>query len=110
MKPLQHLLINQHRIDALHVRQHHQLLQSGGIFYITHCAGVGPSPLSSRHAKQGHIQQIGFAGIKCGGLRLGQLTGNQVFFDGVCVDAVVDLGQGPAGNSTPESLRGPLRP
>ena len=51
-----------------------------------HCLAVSP---------KGRREHACFVGVDDGGLRGGHCGGDQVCLDGVGVDAVVDLGEGP---------------
>ena len=55
---------------------------------------MGIAPLSRGLAEQRDIKQIGFVGIDKRCLGLGECRRQECFFDGVGVDAVVDLGEG----------------
>ena len=46
-------------------------------------------------AEEGDVEQVGFIGTDERGLRLGNERRNECLFDGVGVDGVVDLGEGP---------------
>jgi hypothetical protein len=87
-------LVNQHGIDALQIGQHDQLLQRGRVSHVADLLWVGLTPLGGSHTKQGHVEQIGLAGIHGRRLMPGQLARQEVRLDGIGVDPVVDLGQG----------------
>jgi hypothetical protein len=55
---------------------------------------MGVAPLLGGLAEEGDIEQIGLAGVNVIGLGLGDGGRDKGLFDGVGVDAVVDLGQG----------------
>jgi hypothetical protein len=86
-------LVTQHRIHAFEVRQHHQLLKSGSVTHVASRAGVGLPPLSRGAAKQGDIEQVGFACVNGSGLNRRQAWWNQLLLNGARMDLVVNLGQ-----------------
>jgi hypothetical protein len=45
------------------------------------------------YAEEGHVQNIGLAGIDDGSLLRSEFGGDEVLFDGVGVDAVIDFGK-----------------
>jgi len=53
--------------------------------------GMGVAPLRGGLAKEGDVEQVGFAGVNGSRLRLGDGGRDEGFFDGVGVDAVIDL-------------------
>ena len=67
----------------------------GIVAYIAFFPRIGFPPLLGGHAEQSDIHDIGLAGIDVVDLCRGQLGGNQVFLNGVCVDAIVNLCQIP---------------
>ena len=64
-------LMDQNRVDALHIGQYDQLFQRRDVTHVAGLVGIGLPPLSGRHAEQCDVEQIGFAGIDGGGLRFG---------------------------------------
>jgi hypothetical protein len=56
--------------------------------------GMGIAPLPGGLSKQCDIKQISFVSIDKRCLGLGECRRQECFFDGVGVDAVVDLGEG----------------
>ena len=87
--------MDQLRVHPFDVGEDKQLLNGGVIAHITLQGGVGILPLFGGLPKKGHIEQVGFGGIGDGGLGGGNRGRDQVRFDGVGVDAVIQLGKGP---------------
>ena len=54
---------------------------------------MGIPPLLGRHAEQGHVQDISLVGIDQGNLPSGQFRRDQIFLDGIRMNAIVDLGK-----------------
>ena len=54
---------------------------------------MGIPPLLGRHAEQGHVQDISLVGIDQGNLPSGQFRRDQIFLDGIRMNAIVDLGE-----------------
>lgn len=69
------------------------MFDAGIVAHIALLGGIGFAPLPGGLAEQGDIEQIGLVGVSETGLLLGNRGRNQVLLDGVCVDAVVELGK-----------------
>ena len=54
---------------------------------------MGIPPLLGRHAEQSHVQDIRLIGIDQGNLPSGQFRRNQIFLDGIRMNAIIDLGK-----------------
>jgi len=54
---------------------------------------MGIPPLLGRHAEQGHVQDISLVGIDQGNLPSGQFRRDQILFDGIRMNAIIDLGK-----------------
>ena len=54
---------------------------------------MGITPLLGCHTEQRHIQNVGFIGIDQGNLPGRQFGWNQIFLDGICVNAIIILGK-----------------
>ena len=90
---LRHLLVDEYGIEILHVGQTDQLVDGGIIPDIAFQIGILFSPHLRGHAEHGHVQHVGFIGIDDACLLRGHLDRNQVLFDRVGMDTVIDLGQ-----------------
>ena len=66
-------LADKYRIEALHVGQADQFVDSGIVADIAFQVGIGFTPFESRHTEQGDIQHVGFAGIDSACLLRGHL-------------------------------------
>ncbi len=81
-------------VQAFDVGEHQQLFEGGVFAHVAFQRGVGVAPLFGGQAEEGDVEYVGLAGIGDGGLRGCDGGRYQVRFDGVGVDAVVELGQG----------------
>ena len=90
---LRHPLVDEHRIQVFQIGEADQLRDIGVVSDISFQIRMAVPPLFCSHTEQGHVQNIGFTGIHHGDLLCGKLRRNQIFLDGVRMDAVVDLGQ-----------------
>ncbi len=80
-------------IEAFEVGEDDELLQRGVVADVAVGVGVGVAPLLRGLAEEGDVEQVGFVGIDERCLSLGDGRRDEGFFDGVGVDAVVDLGE-----------------
>ena len=90
---LGHLLVDEYGIEILHVGQTNQLVDGGIITDIAFQIRILFAPHLRSHAEHGNVQHIGFVGIDDTRLFRGHFGGNQVLFDRVGMDTVIDLGQ-----------------
>lgn len=67
---------------------------------VTAQIGVTIPPLFRSHTEQRHIQDIDLAGMDKGDLSDGEFRRDEVFFDRVSADAVIDLHQVPPYRSS----------
>ena len=81
-------------IEAFEVGEDDELLQRGVVADVAVGVGVGVAPLLRGLAEEGDVEQVGFVGIDERRLCLGDGRRDEGLFDGVGVDAVVDLGEG----------------
>ena len=54
---------------------------------------MGIPPLLGRHAEQSHVQDISLVGIDQGYLTSRQFRRNQILFDGIRMNTIIDLGK-----------------
>jgi len=80
-------------VEALEIRQDDELLQRGVVADVAIGVGMSVAPLLRGLAEEGDVEKVGLAGVNGGSLRLRNGGGNERLLDGVCVDAVVDLGE-----------------
>ena len=67
------------------------LYQNGGLFVWKRKVGIGFSPLFCSHPKHCHIQHVSLLGVDDTCLCRGDFFGNQMAFDGIRMNAVVNL-------------------
>lgn len=87
-------LADENGIKALEICEDDKLLKRRMVADVAFGIGMGIAPLPGGLSKQCDIKQIGFVGIDKRCLDLGECRRQECFFDGVGVDAVVDLGEG----------------
>ena len=80
-------------VEIFQIREANQLGYIGIITDISFVVRMFIPPLFGGFAKERHIKNVGFGGIDQVHLRFRQRCWNQVFFDGIGMDAVVDLGK-----------------
>ena len=85
--------VDEHRVQVLQIGQAHELRNVGIVADVAFELRMGIAPLFGRHPEQCHIQNIGFVGIDQRNLPSRQFRRDQVFLDGICVNAVIDLGK-----------------
>ena len=87
-------LADENGIEALEICEDDKLLKRSMVADVTFGIGMGIAPCTGCLSEEGDIEQVGFVGIDERCLSLGECRGQECFFDGVGVDAVVDLGEG----------------
>ena len=100
---LRHLLVDECGIEILHIAQSDQLVDGSIVTDIAFQIGILFTPHLRGSAEHGNVQYVGFIGIDDVRLLRGHFGGNQVLFDSVGMDAVIDLEQFAFG--TPAELR-----
>ena len=80
-------------VHAFQIGQHEELLDAGMVAHVAVQPRVSLPPLFGSLPKESDIQQVCLTGIGDGRLGRGDFRRNEVFFDGIGVDAVVELGQ-----------------
>ena len=85
--------VDENSIQVLQIGQAHELRNVGIVADVAFELRMGIAPLFGRHTKQRHIQYIGFVGIEQRNLPRRQPRRNKIFLDGICVNAVIDLGK-----------------
>jgi hypothetical protein len=88
-------LANEHGVEAFEVGEDDELLEGCVVADVALGFGMGVAPLLGGLAEEGDVEQVGLAGVNEVGLGLGDSGRDKRLFDGVGVDAVVDLGQRP---------------
>ena len=86
-------LVDEHCIQVLQIGQAHELRYIGIVADVAFKILVGVTLLLGCHTKQRHIQNIGFVGIDQGNLTGGQLRRDQIFFDSIGMNPIIDLGK-----------------
>ena len=67
----------------------------GGVFaHVAFELGIGFAPFLRGLAEQGYVEQVGLGGVGDGSLCERYFGRDEVGFDGIGVDAVVELGEG----------------
>lgn len=99
IKPFQPFALWQIHVDelgihALNVGQHEQLLDGGVFAHVAVQFRIGVAPLPGGLAKQGHVEQIGFVGVRDGGLRRRNLRRDEMGLHRVGMNPVIELGKG----------------
>ena len=87
-------LADEDGVQAFEVGEDDELFERGVIAEVALGVRIGVAPLFGGLAKEGDIEQIRLAGIDGGGLSLGDGGRDERVFDGIGVDAVIDLGEG----------------
>ena len=87
-------LADENGIEALEICEDDKLLKRSMVADVAFGIGMGIAPLLRGLSEQRDIEQVGFVGIDDRRLSLGEGRRQECFFDGVGVDAVVDLGEG----------------
>ncbi len=80
-------------IEAFEIGEDDELLQRSVVADVALGVGMGIAPLFRGLAEEGDVEQVGFVGIDERGLGLGDGRRDERLFDGVGVDAVIDLGE-----------------
>ena len=86
--------VNEFGIHAFDIGQHQQLFDSGVVAHVAFHIGIGIPPLFGCLTEEGDIEHVRFVGVDYGGLRWGHRGWDQVRFDGIGVEAVVEFGKG----------------
>ena len=86
--------VDQLGVQGLDVGEDEQLLDGGVVAHVAIKFGVRITPLAGGLAEESDVEQVGFGGVGDGGLGGGDLGRDEVLFDRVGVDAVVELGEG----------------
>ena len=81
-------------VEAFEIGEDNELLQRGVIEEVALGVGMSVAPLFRGLAEEGDIEQIGLVGIDERGLLFRDARRYERLFDGIGVDAVVDLGEG----------------
>ncbi len=89
---LRHLLVDECGIEILHIAQSDQLVDGSIVTVIAFQNGILLTPHLRSHAEHGHVQHVGFVGIDDAPLLRGHFGKNQILFDSVGMDAVIDFG------------------
>jgi len=84
---------DKHCIEIFQIGQTDQLADIGIITDIPLFFGIFFPPLFGGLAEQRHVQNISFRGVNLAGLLFVQGARDQVFSDGIGVNAVVDFGK-----------------
>ena len=87
-------MTDEHGIEAFQIGEDDELLERSVIADGSLGVGMGVAPLFRGLAEEGDVEQVGFVGIDERGLGLGDGGRDECFFDGIGVDAVIDLGEG----------------
>jgi len=87
-------LADENGIEALEICEDDKLLKRSMVADVAFGIGMSIAPLLGGLSEQCDIEQIGFVGIDKRCLGLSECRRQECFFDGVGVDAVVDLGEG----------------
>lgn len=90
---LRQALADEDGVEAFEVGEDDELLQRGMVADVSFDSGIGVPPLFGGPAEEGDVEEVRLAGVNGGGLRLGDGGRDEGVLDGVCVDAVVDLGE-----------------
>ena len=85
--------INKKGVEVFQIGETNQLGDIGIISDIALLATAFLTPFLCCQPEQSHIQDIGFTGVNIIDLCLRHLPGNQIFFNSVRMDAIVDFGQ-----------------
>lgn len=88
-------LADENGIEALEICEDDKLLKRSMVADVAFGIGMSIAPLLGGLSEQRDIKQIGFVGIDKRCLGLGECRRQECFFDGVGVDAVVNLCEGP---------------
>lgn len=80
-------------VEVFEVREADELGGVGVVAEVAFLAGVGIAPSFGRHAEEGHVEDVGLAGVDEVDLCFVELGRDEIGLDGVGVDAVVDLGE-----------------
>ena len=86
-------LADENGIEALEICEDDKLLKRSMVADVAFGIGMSIAPLLGGLSEQRDIEQVGFVGIDDRRLSLGEGRRQECFFDGVGVDAVVDLGE-----------------
>ena len=101
---LRHSLLNEHRIDVLHIGKAYKLVDGGVIADVSFEVRIGVAPLFGRHAEHRYIQHVRFICVDNACLSLCYLSGNEIVLDGICVDSVIYFGQFAFGRPAYKTL------
>ena len=88
---LRNAVLYQHRIDVFHVGKTNQFVDRRIVADVAFLAGVLFPPLRRRHSEQSHIEHVRFIRIHITDLLRRKLRGDEVFFDGIGMNAVIDF-------------------
>ena len=91
---LRQSLADEHGVEAFEIGEDDELFQCGVVADVALGFGVGVSPLLGCLPEEGDVEQICLAGIDERGLILGDGGRDKRLFDGIGMNAIVDLGEG----------------
>lgn len=86
--------VDEFSVHPLDVGEHEQLLHGGVVAHVAVELGICVAPLFRGQTEESHVQQVGFAGVGDGRLRLRDFRWDKMLANSVGMDAVVELGQG----------------
>lgn len=86
--------VDEFGVHAFDVGKDEKLLDAGVFTHVALQGGICVAPLAGGQAKERHIQQVGLGGIGHSRLRRSNFRRDEVCFDGIRVDAVVQLREG----------------
>ena len=107
---LRHTLLDENRVEVLHIRQTDKFIDRGVIAYVPLEIGIGFAPLLCRNSEHRHIQHIGFVGVDDVCLCRSDLRRDKVLLYGICMHAVVYFRQLTFSRPTQQPLFLRLQP
>src|SRR5690606_29041443 len=87
------ILLDKVGVEGFQVGEADKLGDIGVVANIAFAIRVFIAPLFGGLTEEGHVEQVRFVGVDEADLLRGQLGGDEVFLNGVGMNAVVDLGQ-----------------
>ena len=83
--------VNEFSVHRLYIGENEELLDGRIVTDIAFKFWVFLTPFFGGATEQGDVEQVGFIGVGCGGLRFGDFGRNQMGFDRIGMDTVIDF-------------------
>src|SRR5579859_1865392 len=87
------ILLDEERVQVFQIGETDKLGDVGVVTDVAFVAGVGIAPRLCGDAEKGHVENIGLGGVDQIDLAGSKSWGDQILFDGIGMDAVVDFGE-----------------